>query len=222
MEVLRNAAGFLGTQATLLTDINLVVQILFYIVLCLGIVAQRKQKYHLHDKLQTPVVVLNLLFILLVMIPSARFVVREIPARLSETYFLIPTVHMVLGTLAEGLAIYCMLAGFKILPRKIGTLRYFMWATFTLWTAAVIFGIGIYIIWYGMPYGPTPAGSSAVVAEHDEETVVAEQADEAEAGQPEAEEVAEVAEHDEETVILSTEDITDTAESAPTPPSGPT
>lgn len=165
MQELTSIGGFLGTGAPLLQDINIVVQIVFFIMLCLGIIAQRRGLYKWHDRLQTPAVVLNLLFIGLVMVPSARFVVREIPARLSETYYLIPTVHIILGSLSEGLAIYCMLAGFKILPRKIGVLRYFMWTSFILWTATVIFGIGIYTIWYtGLP----PAQETALVAEHDE------------------------------------------------------
>ncbi|MCQ3975170.1 MAG: hypothetical protein DPW09_17145 [Anaerolineae bacterium] len=45
MEGLSNAPGFLGTGASLLTDINLVVHILMLIVLCLGVAAQFKRKY---------------------------------------------------------------------------------------------------------------------------------------------------------------------------------
>ena len=190
MDALRNASGFLGTGAPLLQDINLILQLVFYVALCLGIMAQRKRKYHWHDRFQTPVVVLNLLFIGLIMIPSARFVAQEIPARLKQTFYLVPTVHMVLGTLSEVLAIYCLLSGFKILPRKIGVLRYWMWTTFVLWTASVIFGVGIYFVWYGVadalgrvivvapkaaPVAETGPGQTSpppeIVSEHSEEVV---------------------------------------------------
>ena len=231
MQDLANLGGFLGTGAPLLQDINLVVQLVFFIVLCLGVIAQRRGLYKWHDRLQTPVVVLNLVFIGLVMIPSARFVVNEIPARLSETYFLIPTVHIILGSLSEGLALYCMLAGFKILPRKIGVLRYFMWATFVFWTAAVIFGVGIYLIWYT---GPPPAQETALIAEHDEDIAAEQPPDEqpadaqpAEADQPVAEHSEDVdaqAQPDDPTPTPAAEEATvgEHAETAPQPEAAPT
>lgn len=141
--------GFLGTRASLLVDTNLVVQILFYVVLCAGVVAQRRQLYHWHDRLQIPVVVLNFFFIIFIMVVSfSQQVVSYLPERLGQTYYLVASGHAGLGTLAEVLAIYCLLAGTKILPRKIGVLRYWMWATFGVWTAAVLLGVGTYFVWY--------------------------------------------------------------------------
>ena len=61
MEALRNSAGFFGPN--LLADITLVIQILFFLILCAGVVAQLQGKYKWHDRLQAPVVVLNILFI---------------------------------------------------------------------------------------------------------------------------------------------------------------
>lgn len=162
--------GFLGTGATLLADITLLVQILFFLVLCLGVAAQLKRAYHWHDKLQTPVVVLNLLFIGLVMLPSFISAAGDWPAGLRRPPGWVPAVHGTLGALAEGVAIYCLLAGFKILPRKIGVLRYWMWTAFTLWTAAVLFGVGTYLVWY--TGGSSEA--STLVAEHDADLLTGE------------------------------------------------
>ncbi|MFQ5796460.1 MAG: hypothetical protein ACE5JP_15620 [Candidatus Bipolaricaulia bacterium] len=121
-----------------------------YIALCIGVVAQRKKKYKWHDWIQTPVVVLNLFLIFFIMISSFReeSIAGTLLQRPDDPHFYIPGIHAILGTLAEGLAIYCLLAGHKILPRKIGTLRYFMWATFVLWTLAFAVGMGTYYRWY--------------------------------------------------------------------------
>ena len=171
---MRNMSGFLGTNGNLLTDITLVVQVLFFIVLCAGVTVQlmanrgRPHLYHWHDKLQAPVVVLNLLFIVFVMVPTFIAVAGSGGGGGSW----VPITHVILGLLAEGVAIYCLLAGFKILPRKIGTLRYFMWAAFALWTITLLFGIGVYIAFY------TGGSASAEgVAEHDADLVVEHEAD---------------------------------------------
>ena len=132
-----------------LATINLIIQILFYIALCAGVIAQVRGAYKWHDRFQAPVGVLNILFIIFIMVPTFRAVVLgNIPSGLSEVPTLVTAIHGLLGLIAQGLAIYCMLAGFKILPRKIGVLRYWMRATFVAWTLTLLFGIGVYIIFH--------------------------------------------------------------------------
>ncbi len=183
MEALRNADGFLGTGASLLVDITLVVQILFYFTLCVGVVVQlsaNRGKTHLykwHDRLQAPVVGLNLLFIFLVMIPTFRAVWGGSSGDLGNSTTWVPVGHGILGSLAEGISIYCLLAGFKILPRKIGVLRYWMWTAFTLWTITILFGIGIYLVYY-----TGGSGSDGITGEHDADMIA--EHDQAMAEQP--------------------------------------
>lgn len=160
MEALRDSAGFFGPS--LFADITLVIQILFYLVLCAGVVAQLQGKYKWHDRLQTPIVVLNIFFIVLVMVPAMRTAAGA--GDVTQVPRLVASIHALLGTVAQLLAIYGLLAGFKILPRRIGVLRYWMWAAYTAWTAAVIFGISVYIVFY-TPFLATPG--EVVVAEHD-------------------------------------------------------
>ncbi|MCB0190523.1 MAG: hypothetical protein KDJ65_01120 [Anaerolineae bacterium] len=150
--------------------ITLIVEILFYLTLCAGVVAQLRGAYKWHDRFQAPVVVLNIFFILFVMLPTFRAVVFGSSGSLSSVPTLITAIHGLLGTIAQGLAIYCLLAGFKILPRKIGVLRYWMWATFVAWTATVLFGVGVYFVYY---MGDSSDGSvdGALVAEHDETVI---------------------------------------------------
>jgi hypothetical protein len=141
---LRELPGFLGTGGNFLVDLTLIVEILFYISLCLGVTAQLRKKYKWHDRFQIPVVVLNIFLIALIMIPTFLAISGEGIGRIPPLVL----AHAGLGLLAQGVAIYCLLAGLKILPRKIGVLRYFMWAAFALWTLTVLLGIGLYISFY--------------------------------------------------------------------------
>ena len=146
-------------SSNLFADVTLVVQILFYLVLCAGVVAQLQGKYKWHDRFQIPVVVLNIFFILFVMVPTFSSIRG---GSLSDVPTIVTLIHAGLGTVAQLLAIYCLLAGLKMLPRKIGVLRYWMWAAYTAWTVTIVFGIGVYITFY-----LTPTSAADVVAEHD-------------------------------------------------------
>lgn len=146
-------SGFLGTDAGLITDLTLIAEIIFFIAISVGVVAQRRGRYKVHDWIQTPVVLLNLLLIIFVMVTSfmEQSVVSTLPDRPGDAYYLVVAVHAGLGLVAEGLAIYALLAGHRLLPRKIGRLRYWMWATFGFWAAAVIVGLATYYVWYVQP-----------------------------------------------------------------------
>ncbi|MFW6070429.1 MAG: cupredoxin domain-containing protein [bacterium] len=154
--------GFLGTTATFGADLALVAEVVLFLALIVGIVAQRRGRFRLHDWIQTPVVLLNLALIVAIMIASFREqqVASTLPQRPADPYYLVVGVHAGLGLVAQGLALYCLLAGHKILPRKIGRLRYWMWGTFGVWTLAVLFGVATYGVWY---LAPAPAAATAGV-----------------------------------------------------------
>ncbi|GAB4436436.1 MAG: hypothetical protein Kow0031_18170 [Anaerolineae bacterium] len=173
METLRAAPGLFGPNTSLLTDITLIVQIVFYLMLSAGVVAQLQNRYKLHDALQIPVVILNLFFIGFVMVPTFFSLSGSLSTGIARPPVLVTAIHAMLGSVAQLLSIYCLLAGLKILPRKIGVLRYWMWGTYVAWTAAVVVGIGVYIIFYANPVAATsPAApsqpGSEIISEHDE------------------------------------------------------
>lgn len=159
--------GFLGTAATLGADVSLLMQILFYIAICVAVVAQRRRKYHWHDRIMTTVVVGNLFFIIFIMMSSfaREDIAGTLPQRPDDPHFSIPGIHAVLGLLAEGFAIYSLLAGRKILPRKIGRLRYWMWTTFAFWTLAFAVGLGTYYRWYVVEANPVADVTAVLIGE---------------------------------------------------------
>lgn len=143
-------AGFLGTGASLGADITLIIQLIFFFGLSFGVISQLLRKFRAHDFIQAPIVFLNFFFIIFLMVAS--FVEQEVPTTLirrpTDLYYITPFIHAGLGIVTQGLATYCLLAGFKILPRKIGTLRYFMWATYGFWIITITFGLATYGVWY--------------------------------------------------------------------------
>lgn len=143
-------SGFLGTDADLISDLTLVAEILLFLAISVGVVAQRRRRYRLHDWIQTPVVVLNLLLIISVMVASfmEQEVASTLPRRPTDPYYLAVAAHALLGLITVTLAVYALLAGHKILARKIGRLRYWMWATYAFWAATVVAGVFTYYIWY--------------------------------------------------------------------------
>ena len=142
--------GFLGTGASLGADVALLGEAFLYFLLLIGVAVQLLRIWKAHDWIMTVVVIGNAFLILLLMVGSYTSLMGFLvsgDAEISPS-LLLPLIHGGLGTLAEIVAIYCLLAGHKILPRKIGTLRYFMWLTFVLWTMAFIMGVGTYGVYY--------------------------------------------------------------------------
>lgn len=142
-----------GTDAGVVSDLTLLAEIALYIALCYGVVAQLRRQWKVHDRVQSAVVILNLGLILFVMFRSflRNDIAGVVLERPNDAYYLVAALHGLFGISAELLAIYCLLAGFKILPRHIGRLRYVMWATFVVWTVGLGFGLATYYVWYIRP-----------------------------------------------------------------------
>ena len=141
--------GFLGTEAPIMIDITLVLEMLFFILLTVGVWAQRRNMWKVHDWIQTPVVILNAILVVWIML--WEYFGRDLGPQTIATptpYFLWVTAHGIFGLAAAILSIYCLLAGWKILPRKIGQLKRIMWLTYIVWTIATVLGVITYIVWY--------------------------------------------------------------------------
>lgn len=153
--------GFLGASASFGSDLILLLEIGLFVALCIGVAAQRRGMYRAHDRIQTPVVLLNAALVAYAMIPSftGNRVAQTLPQRPFDPYYLVVAIHAGLGLIAAALSIYCLLAGHKILPRRIGRLRYWMWAAFAFWTAAVAAGVTTYVVWYGDTAVPVTAAA---------------------------------------------------------------
>ena len=146
-----DAAGFLGTGARLGSDVNLVVQLLMGLVLVLGTILARRRLYRAHAICQGSVVLLNLILIALIMLPPfARDIVPGLPGRLSQPYYLLPTLHATLGGVTQLLGLYIILrAGTDWLPESLRFQNYKLWmrTTLALWWCVILLGIATYYVW---------------------------------------------------------------------------
>jgi uncharacterized membrane protein YozB (DUF420 family) len=148
--------GFLGTGATFWADVNLVVQLVMGAALVAGVILAKQRRYRAHGICQTTVLLLNLLMIGLVMWPSFwRQVNPTFPRVLHKSYYAAPMVHAALGTTAELLGLYIVLAaGTNVLPEWLCFRNWKRWMRmeFVLWLIVVISGLGTYYAWYVAPF----------------------------------------------------------------------
>ena len=96
-------------------------------------------------------VLLNLILIALIMLPPfARDIVPGLPGRLSQPYYLLPTLHATLGGVTQLLGLYIILrAGTDWLPESLRFQNYKLWmrTTLALWWSVILLGIATYYVW---------------------------------------------------------------------------
>jgi plastocyanin/uncharacterized membrane protein YozB (DUF420 family) len=140
--------ALLGTR--LVADINLAAQIVLLVGLWIGFYFARTGQVTRHASMQTTMVMANLFFILLVMVPSFyQYVILGgttggIVARLM-------LIHGLLGVVAQLAGIYLILRMRTgvIPPRfRVRNFRLMMRWTLMLWTVIFVLGIGIYYYRY--------------------------------------------------------------------------
>lgn len=158
--------GFLGTAAPRAADWVLGVEMAMGAALIVGTVLARLRYYRAHAWCQSAIVFLNLVVIAQFMVPSfRRQIVPEIPASLGEIHYAIAAIHGMLGTVAELLALYVVLAaGTNILPRQLRFVRYKRWMrlALALWWIELLLGLALYVQWYGLPRRVGTSHSSTI------------------------------------------------------------
>jgi plastocyanin len=169
-----NGRGFLGTNATLLSDLSLVFGVGVALLLTLGMVMARRRKFTVHRWIQSSAVSLNVLQVGLIMIGSfARSAAPGIPARLGEGYYAIAAAHGLAGSLALLFGVFVALRGNELVP---GPLRFhnfklFMRTAYGAYMAVTLLGVWVYVTWYtGSPRESAPL--AAAVATQANEVVV--------------------------------------------------
>ena len=147
--------GFLGTSASFAADLNLATQVVMGVALLVGASLARAKRYSAHGACMAAVLLLNLVAIVAVMWPSFdQLVLPRLARHLSKPYVAVAAVHGMLGSMAELLGLYILLAaGTKILPASLRFKRWKLWMRieFALWMAVLLSGIGTYVLWY-MPW----------------------------------------------------------------------
>jgi uncharacterized membrane protein YozB (DUF420 family) len=144
--------GFLGTAAPLAGDVVLLLEIAMGLGLLVGAWLARARRFRAHAWCQVVIVILNFAVIVLAMMPSFRDqVLPRIPAKLGKTYVALAAAHGALGSVAEVLALYILLAaGTRLLPERLRITRYKAWmrSVLVLWWLVLALGLATYARWY--------------------------------------------------------------------------
>jgi len=134
-------SGIFGTRAELLSDLNLIFQIIILVTFLLGVRFAKEKKFNKHETLMRAALILNGISILFVMLPFFRVNIYTFLDELSVLGFPLTFIHAFLGGLAE-------ILGIVLILKKFGNFRVWMRLTFALWVIALILGMLFYFRYY--------------------------------------------------------------------------
>ncbi len=150
--------GFLGTNASLLSDITLIAYLFLLLPgMLLGFAFARRKMYEPHHKLvMTSVVIVNWVLIAVVMLGSyQRGVAPYLSSAFGDVRVSLPTLHAITGGLGQLLATYLAIRMWfeKQLPAalKVKNIKFYMRTTLALWVVTILLGAVIYLTWYSAP-----------------------------------------------------------------------
>lgn len=156
---LRLQPGFLGTEASLLADLTLIAYVLLLApAMLVGFFFARRQWFEPHHKMtMTTITLVNWVLIIALMIGSyAAGVLPRLGENVSNPRYLLPTLHLITGTLAQLTATYLVIRMWfeNQLPDwfKVQNIKRPMRFTLATWLVTVLLGVSIYVTWYvGQP-----------------------------------------------------------------------
>src|SRR3972149_2649110 len=143
--------GFLGTTASLATDLTLSLIMISIILFAIGAWLAVKGRFKAHQRIQTVGVILNTVVVLVTMVGTLiQYVLPEIPARLSESYYSLSLIHAIVGTIGVLLGVFIVLRTNNLVPKRWRFESYLpvmRWAYATYVLAAAL-GVTVYLTAY--------------------------------------------------------------------------
>ncbi|HEX9277676.1 MAG TPA: hypothetical protein VGA51_14925 [Casimicrobiaceae bacterium] len=143
-----DAGGFLG-PASLLSDLNLTLEILLVLGLTFGMALARSGRIEAHRLNQTSWVLVNAALVLCVMIPSLQNAKPKSLADFAKLSTGLPLLHAALGVLTLAAGLWLVLQINDVLPPRWHTAKWktLMRLTLTGYWLVALLGIGIYYAW---------------------------------------------------------------------------
>lgn len=151
MTDLLHKPGFLGTAANWAADMTLLLMVLTALGLTVGVVMARRQKYEAHRWIQTTAVALNVVLVIWLMIlPYRDFVAPGIPQALGQPFYLVTTLHAIVGFFAFVLGTFIVLRanGLMIARLKFRNYKLFMRTSYILYLITIFLGLLVYYFWF--------------------------------------------------------------------------
>jgi uncharacterized membrane protein YozB (DUF420 family) len=141
--------GFLGTRATLRSDLTLVLILVTALLFNIGFILARRKQFKTHRWVQTTSVTLNTLVVLISMVTSfIAHILPGIPAKLNQDDYAVTTLHGLVGAIGLLWGIFVALRGNELVPKSLRFKNYklFMRWAYALYMLATLGGIIVYII----------------------------------------------------------------------------
>ncbi len=141
--------GFLGTRATLRSDLTLVLTLMTALLFTIGFILARRKQFIAHRWVQTSAVISNALVVFVSMVPSfIIYILPGIPNKFREGDYAVTTLHAVLGATSLLFGVFVMLRGHELVPQALKFTNYkpFMRLAYSLYMLSTLGGVIIYII----------------------------------------------------------------------------
>ena len=141
--------GFLGTKATLRSDLTLVLILITAVLFNIGFILARQKHFKAHRWVQTSAVILNSLVVIISMVTSFIIhILPGIPAKLNQGDYAVSTVHGLIGAIALLFGIFVMLRGNELVPKswRFNNYKLFMRSAYALYMLSTLGGVILYII----------------------------------------------------------------------------
>jgi uncharacterized membrane protein YozB (DUF420 family) len=159
MDEFLHQPGFFGTSANRAGDITLTLIIISAALFTLGAALALRGRYEAHRKVQTAGVILSSVMVLWMMVfPFIDFVIRDTGGPRPAQFYLVTSLHGLVGIAAFFFGIFVALRGNKLLiPERFRFNNYkpYMRAAYGLYMLVILLGVWTYFTWYvGNPNPP--------------------------------------------------------------------
>jgi uncharacterized membrane protein YozB (DUF420 family) len=141
--------GFLGTQAGIPADVNLILQIAILCALLVGRSRAKRKNFRQHGTIMAVALTLNAASLATIMLPSLLLGLGFVVANPENPLSIIAILHAGLGTVSLFLGIYLVMT-WRFSKPLVACLknRRLMKPTIILWTTTAIIGILLYLELY--------------------------------------------------------------------------
>ena len=151
MQVLLSRAGFLGTSASFLSDLSLILILLSAILFTIGWRLAVGKHYEAHRWVQTSAAILNAIVVIVVMVTSfIAHILPGIPAKLLEGDYALTTFHATVGAVGLLFGIFVVLSANGLMPKplRFNNYKLFMRTAYILYMLATFMGLIVYVVVY--------------------------------------------------------------------------
>ena len=142
--------GIFGTGAVLQTDVNLILQVVMFLIIVIGLVYKKRNKFKIYGGLMGIAVILHVISLLLVMGPSFSEGYEYFTTATSDVGVQTTWIHAVPGAIAMIMGTFLVVA-WALRPSNIAACsrrKRLMDITVLLWLISLMFGITTYLVFY--------------------------------------------------------------------------